>query len=57
MRVIYDATSVEMKVRRWDATIRITRPDGSVTEIVVCAAGVGAHPGLWIGSPDEHEEH
>ncbi len=55
MRVIYDATSVEMKVRRWDATIRISRPDGTVTEFVVCAEG--EHSGLWIGPPDEHEEH
>lgn len=52
---ITDATQVEIDHHRWYATVRITRPDGTQLETFICADA--EHSGLWVGHPDDHEEH
>lgn len=52
---ISDATSVEIDRRRWYATFRIERSDGTTTEFFVCADG--EHSGLWLGDRADHVEH
>jgi len=55
VNVIFDAASVEITDHRWYADIRINRPDGTATNIRVCAEVT--HSGLWLGDPNDHEEH
>jgi len=55
MSVSLDAKHVEIDQHRWYATILVTRTDDSIDKFFICSEA--EHSGLWIGDPDDHEEH